>query len=119
MNKQVLFLFFINLFSAMGYSLIAPLYPTLGKEREINENIVGWIISIFALFNFAITPFTPSLSNKYGRKNIFFGATVLEAICTFFYGFLDKIGNYYPLIFLSFLVRILHGIGSGITATLV
>lgn len=119
MNKQVLCLFCINLFSAMGYSLIAPLYPTLGKERQINDNILGWIISIFALFNFAITPFTPLLSNKYGRKHIFFCATTLEAVCTFVYGFLDKIGNYYLLICLSFLVRIVHGIGSGITATLV
>ena len=119
MNHQVLLLFCINLFSAMGYSLIAPLYPTLGEERHINEEVLGWIISVYALFNFLVTPFTPYLSNKFGRKNIFYFATISEASCTLFYGILHLVPNYYLLIILSFIARVIHGTGSGITATLV
>lgn len=119
MNRQVLLLFCINLFSAMGYSLIAPLYPTLGEERHINEDVLGWIISVYALFNFLITPFTPYLSSKFGRKTIFYFATFSEATCTVFYGVLHLVPSYYLLILSSFLARIVHGTGSGITATLV
>ena len=119
MNHQVLLLFCINLFSAMRYSLIAPLFPSLGNERNISESLIGWIISTFALFNFMTTPLTPYLSLKYGRKNIFVFSTILEASCTFFYGLLYLIPSHFLLILLVFLSRILHGIGSGITGTLV
>lgn len=80
MKSQVLLLFAINLFSAMGYSLIAPLFPTLGEKRHIGENLIGWIISTYALFNFMITPFCPALANKYGRKKIFYLSTLLEVL---------------------------------------
>lgn len=119
MNNQVLLLFFINLFSAMGYSLIAPLYPSLSTEHHINETLTGWIISIFALSNSISTPFTPNLCLKYGRKNIFYFSTITEASCTIFYGILKLINSYYLLITLSLILRILHGIGCGITGTLI
>ena len=118
MNNQVLLLVFINMFSAMGYSLIAPLYPSLSTERHINETLTGWIISIFALSNFIATPFTPNLCQKYGRKKIFYFSTLTEASCTLFYGILKIINSYYLLITLSFILRIFHGIGCGITGTL-
>ena len=118
MNNQVLLLVFINMFSAMGYSLIAPLYPSLSTERHINETLTGWIISIFALSNFIVTPFTPNLCQKYGRKKIFYFSTLTEASCTLFYGILKIINSYYLLITLSFILRIFHGIGCGITGTL-
>ena len=119
MNKQVLLLFLILLFSAIGYSLIAPLYPTLGEHRHINEEILGWIISIYALFNFFITPFVPYIAAKFGRKTVFYIATLAEALCTFLYGLLYYIQSKALLIGLSFLGRIIHGLGSGVTGTLV
>ena len=38
MNKEVLILFFLNMFSGAGYSIIAPLFPILGKEDSISED---------------------------------------------------------------------------------
>lgn len=119
MNRQVLLLFLINLFSAMGYSLIAPLYPTLGEQRHINEDVLGWIISIYALFNFFITPFVPYIASKFGRKTTFYVATLTEAVCTFLYGLLYYVQTKSMLIVLSFVGRIFHGLGSGLTGTLV
>lgn len=119
MNYQIALLFVINLCSAMGYSLVAPLFPVLSTTRYIGDDLIGWIISVYALFNFSVTPICPILVNKYGRKNVFYFATILEATCTFFYGFLNKISSFYILILLAFVGRIFHGIGSGITATLI
>jgi MFS family permease len=119
MNKNILLLFCINLFSAMGYSLISPLFPSIGERHNLNEAIIGWIISMYALTNFSITPFVPILVIKFGKKNIFIYAVLSEALCTIFYGFLNQIYNKFILISISFLFRALHGIGSGITATLV
>lgn len=119
MNYQVTLLFVINLCSAMGYSLVAPLFPVLSTIRHVGDDLIGWIISVYALFNFAVTPICPILVNKYGRKNVFYIATILEATCTFLYGFLNRISSFSVLISLAFIGRIFHGIGSGITATLI
>ena len=78
MGKEFYLLLFINICSAIGYSLIAPLYPTEALKRGIKENICGFIISMFAISNFFTTPFCPGLISKYGRKNMFYFACVLE-----------------------------------------
>lgn len=78
MIKEIILLFIINTLSAIGYSLIAPLYPTLAEERKVNESICGIVISMFAVSNFFATPFCPSLIIKYGRKNMFYFAMCVE-----------------------------------------
>jgi DHA1 family multidrug resistance protein-like MFS transporter len=78
MNKDLVLLFCINALSAIGYSLIAPLYPSLAKDRNMGEGLCGTVIAIFAVSNFIITPFCPVLIQKYGRKNIMVYALVLE-----------------------------------------
>lgn len=119
MNNQVLLLFCINLFSAMGYSIIAPLYPILGDQYEISEQLIGIIISTYALFNFITTPLVPMITASIGRIPAFYLATLLEGCCTLLYGLLVYIHNYSVLVGLSLLLRILHGIGSGLNGTLV
>ena len=57
MNYQIFILFILNTFSAVGYSLIAPLFPTLESKQNLGEDLIGFIISMFPLTNFGITPF--------------------------------------------------------------
>ena len=40
MNNKILILSIINIFSAIGYSLIAPLFPSLASDKKIGENII-------------------------------------------------------------------------------
>lgn len=117
--KITIILFFINTFSGMGYSILAPLFPSLGTKDGLTESIIGWIISIFAMSNTLITPFTPYLCNKYGRIQLLYFSTFCEATCTILYGFLSLIKSFYPLIILMFLIRIIHGCCCGIIGTLV
>ena len=84
MKKEILVLFFINICSAIGYSLIAPLYPSEAIKRDIKERLCGVIISMFALSNFFATPFCPALIGRYGRKKIFYFACRLEVIFKYF-----------------------------------
>ena len=119
MNFQIFILAIINSFSAVGYSLIAPLFPTLGKDKKIGEDIIGTIISFFPLSNFLIIFFVPTLIYNFGRKKIFYLAAILEGGCTIFYGFLIFFNNFYLFMFLAIITRLLHGAGCGITATLV
>ena len=117
--KAITLLFFMNMFSGMGYSIVAPLFPTLGEKYNISESLLGWIISTYAISNSIITPFIPSLCKIFTRIKLLYFATFFEATCTFLYGFLQNISSYSTLLIIIFFMRIIHGICSAIIATLV
>ena len=119
MNKKIILLFIINTFIAMGYSIVAPLFPVLGQKISLSENLLGWIISLYSLANFIITPFTPQLIFKFGRKNLFYLTNIGEALATIIYGLLIYVNNYYLFIFIVFTIRFIHGMCGGNVSTLI
>ena len=117
--KITIILFLMNTFSGMGYSILAPLFPSIGTKQGLTESLIGSIISIFALSHFLITPFTPYLCQKFSRIHLLYFATFCEATCSILYGFLGLIKSLYLLIILMFTIRIIHGSCCGIIGTLV
>ncbi len=109
----------INMLSGMGYSLAAPLFPSLGNNGELNEEILGWIISTYSLASTIFTPLVPYLTKRFSRIKLLFISTFLEATCTLLYGFLNYIHSYDTLIIVIFSLRIIHGICSSIIGILV
>ncbi len=65
--KITIIFFLMNTFSGMGYSVLAPLFPSLATKLGLTESLIGSIISIYALSNILITPFTPYLNKKFSR----------------------------------------------------
>ena len=118
MKNTTLFLL-INMFSGMGYSLVSPLFPSLGKKDNLSEEILGWIISTYSIASTILTPFVPTLSKKFSRIKLLCFATFFEATCTLLYGFLPIISSHAVLIIIIFSLRILHGCCSAIIGTLV
>ena len=104
MNKKIILLFIINSFVSMGYSIIAPLFPVLGRKISLSENVLGWIISLYSLADFIITPFTLQLIFKLGRKNLFYLTNITLAISIFAYGLLIYVNNYYFFLFITFIL---------------
>ena len=117
--KNTTLFFLINMFSGMGYSLVSPLFPSLGEKDNLSEEILGWIISTYSIASTILTPFIPKLSKKISRIKLLCFATFFEATCTLLYGFLPFIPSYSVLITIIFLLRILHGFCSAIIGTLV
>ena len=117
--KDLNILFLINMFSGMGYSLVAPLFPLLGEEDGLNEELIGWIISLYPIASTAFTPFVPLMCKKYPRIKLLLFSTFFEATCTLLYGFLNYISSFPLLITSVFIIRTLHGIASGIIGILV
>ena len=107
------------MFSGMGYSLVSPLFPSLGKEDNLSEVVLGWIISTYSISSTLMTPFVPILSKKFSRIKLLCFATFCEATCTFLYGFLPFIPSHTVLLTIIFFLRILHGCCSSIIGTLV
>jgi DHA1 family multidrug resistance protein-like MFS transporter len=118
MKKELIALFFINILSAIGYSLIAPLFPPLARERDLKEYTVGFIISLYAISNFLVTPFAPQIISKYGRKKVFYIATIMEAVCTWVYALLSYVDHPGAFIFISIVARFMNGVASSFVTIL-
>ena len=119
MKKSVILLICMNTFSAMGYSIVAPLFPVLGKDFSISEALLGWIISTYAIANCITTPFIPKLCKKYSRIKLLYFATFFEATCTLLYSFLQKIPSLTLFLIIVFTLRVINGIFSSFIITLV
>ena len=119
MRRPHYILFFMNMFTAMAYSIIAPLFPGIAARHGINEEILGVLMSILALASFCSTPFVPKLINKFGRLEILYFATFGEATCVIIYGFFNLISSFKLFLIVGFTVRIIHGVFTGIVGVLV
>ena len=84
----------INMFSGMGYSLVSPLFPSLGEKDHLSEELLGWIISAYSIAGTILTPLVPKLIKKFSRINLLCFSAFFEALCTFLYGFLIYINSF-------------------------
>ena len=109
----------INMFSGMGYSLVSPLFPSLGQKDHLSEELLGWIISAYSIAGTILTPFIPHIIKKISRIKLLCISAFFEASCTFLYGFLIYINSFNILIPIIFILRIIHGSCSAIIGTLV
>ena len=119
MRKPHYILFFMNMFAAMAYSIIAPLFPGIATRHGVNEEILGLLMSILALASFCSTPFVPKLITKFGRLEILYVATFGEATCVIIYGFFNLISSYKLFLIIGFTTRIIHGAFTGVVGVLV
>ena len=119
MRKGQYVLFFMNMFSGMAYSIIAPLFPIVAFNKGMSEEILGYLISVCALSSFCSVPFVPMLAKKIGRIEILYFSTFGEATCIILYGFFNLIPTYFSLLIISFTIRIIHGFCGGIVGTMV
>ena len=114
MRKPQYVLFFMNMFSGMAYSIIAPLFPSVADKLGVNEEILGYVISTCAFSSFCISPFVPKIIKQFGRIYILYIATFIEASCVILYGFFNYISSFHFFIIISFLFRTIHGLACGI-----
>ena len=119
MKRSQVLLFLMNMLSGMGYSIVSPLFPLLGEKGNLGEDLLGFLISIYALSSFFLIPFSPIFCKKFGRINILYISTFGEATCMLLYGILSFINSFYLLIIMMFILRIIHGICAGFVGVLV
>jgi MFS family permease len=104
MNKVQIVLFYLNALGAMGYSLIAPLFPPLFKERGLSNLVCSYIIACISLTNVIAAIYCSFLSEKFGQKNLLLFSVTGQTICIFLYGLSVYIYNNPLFIFLDLLI---------------
>ena len=98
----------------MAYSLIAPLFPPLFKERGIENIVCSYIIAIICLTNIIAAIYCSYLCEKFGQLNLFLFSVIGQTFSTFFYGISVFISNNPLFIFLGFANRLFHGFCTGV-----
>ena len=100
---------YLNVLSAMSFSLIAPLLHPLCKEKGISNEICSYIISSLCVTQILTALYCPNLIQKYGQKKLFLISVIGQTGCTFYYGLMVFVHNNSLFIATGFLNRLLHG----------
>ena len=111
--KYVQFIiFYLNILGAMGFSLIAPLFPPLCKQKDISNQICSYLISSICITQIFGSIYCPSYIQTIGKRKLFLISLIGQTFCTFYYGFMVFIQNNFIFIFTGFVDRLLHGLFS-------
>jgi predicted MFS family arabinose efflux permease len=76
--EQIYYLLIINFLCAVGYSIIAPIYPPLALERSITPDTTGIIFTTFAISSILVSPIIPKTINRLGKKALLKYCTIIE-----------------------------------------
>ena len=109
LKKEQFYICFINMTASMGFSLIAPLFPPMCKDKGISNQICSYLISILPLTQILVSIYFPIFVKKYGRKNIFFYSLIIQILAIIYYGIMNYINNNFYFILTGFINRIIHG----------
>lgn len=71
-NRRILAILFMGvLMGALDISIVGPAIPAIEKTLDIDSRLLGWIFSIYVLFNLVGISLFARLSDIYGRRNIY------------------------------------------------
>jgi EmrB/QacA subfamily drug resistance transporter len=82
-RNQILLVLFIGvLMGALDIAIVGPALPAIQQQfrAEVNERTLGWMFSIYVLFNLIGTPLMAKLSDLYGRRMIYVLDVALFAV---------------------------------------
>ena len=117
--ENIILLALINLFSGVGNSLASPFFPYLNTKFILTDAALGWIISTYSLASTLFNSLVPFLIKKFSHIKLLLFAAFCEASCTILYGLLIYIPSYKILLFIIFILRIIHGFCSSIIGVVV
>ena len=102
--------FFINVTTAINYSLPIALYTQIAYSRHFSEAFVGVVFAIYSICILAMIPFTNLLITKLGRYNILVIGSIVKSLSSVFYISLAFFHNKTIFAILSIIARGLQGL---------
>ncbi|KFD54821.1 hypothetical protein M514_04255 [Trichuris suis] len=109
----ILFIMCLSYFlGATLFACIAPFYPTVAKSRGTSESQVGIICGIMQLVIFILSPLYGRYMSVLGTKFLFCTGLFVTGYTSILFGLLDMCPPNAPFIALSYLTRMLKGVGA-------
>ena len=80
-NGKILALLFTGvLMGALDISIVGPAIPAIEQTIKVDHRVIGWIFSIYVLFNLVGVTFLAKLSDLFGRRNIYIISVAIFAL---------------------------------------
>lgn len=79
-NKILTLLFAGVLMGALDISIIGPALPSIEQSIKVDERLIGWIFSIYVLFNLVGISLFAKLSDIFGRRKIYVLSVAIFAL---------------------------------------
>ncbi|MFB6317941.1 MFS transporter [Saccharicrinis sp. FJH54] len=79
-NKIIALLFTGVLMGALDISIVGPALPAIQSTIAIQTRLLGWIFSIYVLFNLTGISLFAKLSDNFGRRNIYVLSLLIFAL---------------------------------------
>lgn len=79
-DPNLTIIFGITLMAVMGVSSVAPVFPTVARELNVDTERVALLITVFTLPGIFLAPVLGILADRYGRKTVLVPALVLFAL---------------------------------------
>lgn len=89
-NKLMALLFVGVLMGALDISIVGPAIPSIEKSLQIDNLYVGWIFSIYILFNLMGISLFARLSDIFGRRIIYVTALLIFTIGSIMVSFINS-----------------------------
>ena len=71
-SRKIIAVLFIGvLMGALDISIVGPALPSIEEALKVNDRLIGWIFSIYVLFNLIGVSLFARLSDIFGRRNIY------------------------------------------------
>ncbi len=108
-------IFLTALIDSVGFGIIMPVTPALlmevsGEGLSASAMYGGWLMFVFAIFQFIFMPILGNLSDAYGRKPVLLISLFLLGVNYLIMGFAESLA-------VLFIGRIFSGIGSATYST--
>uniref|UniRef100_T1J6T1 Major facilitator superfamily (MFS) profile domain-containing protein n=1 Tax=Strigamia maritima TaxID=126957 RepID=T1J6T1_STRMM len=101
----------VNFCTAACVSLQAPFYPAEAERKGVTSSQYGFVFGVFEFVVFAVSPLYGKYIGHIGHKFLVTAGTFLTSNSCILFGMLDKVYSANTFLTLSFLVRIVEGIG--------
>jgi len=116
LDTGLLGLFTTQLLANSVYSVLAPFFPKVAREKGVSGELVGLVFSGYPIAAFVVSPLMGVLVTKIGRKRVFLTGAGLVATSMFSFGSLPLLDG--PLFIVAGLfTRFLQGIGGAAIGT--
>ena len=99
-----------NLCIFMGFQMTMPTIPLFVEQLGGDDRLVGAVLGVFTFSALLVRPFAGKMLETKGRRIVFLMGLAIFAFSVGSFGFLGSIG-------LLFLMRIVQGVGWGLSST--
>mmetsp|Transcript_5071 Transcript_5071/g.3503 ORF Transcript_5071/g.3503 Transcript_5071/m.3503 type:complete len:189 (+) Transcript_5071:93-659(+) len=117
MDKTIYFLLVCNVISNSAYGMIAPFLPQKLQSKDVDENMIGIIFSVYSASVIIMSLFVGKVFDRFGPVYTIAYGLFQMGVAIILFGFIEPMNSPLTITFYAICVRLLQGCSSAIIQT--